>query len=77
MDGSSPWIQDKPFSILLRSPGDLVILATPSWFNADHLAQLVLLLLLAVVAVGARAWFVDRTVRAKVAALGYLEYRRD
>jgi GGDEF domain-containing protein len=37
---------------------------------------LVLLLLLTMLAGGARAWFVDRIMRAEVAALGYLGQRR-
>jgi diguanylate cyclase (GGDEF)-like protein len=36
----------------------------------------VLLLLLFMLAAGARAWFVDRTMRSQVAALAYIEQRR-
>jgi diguanylate cyclase (GGDEF)-like protein len=76
MVNSSPYGHDVPFNILLRTPDDLQLLAMPSWFNSRHLGQMVLWLLLAMLAAGARAWFVDRTMRAQVAALGYLGQRR-
>jgi diguanylate cyclase (GGDEF)-like protein len=76
MDNANPFGHNVPFNITLRSPDDLQLLAMPSWFTTGHLEQLVLLLLLCMLAVGARAWFVDRTMRAQVAALGYLGQRR-
>jgi len=76
MVNDSTYGHDEPFNILLRSPDDLQLLAMPSWFTSRHLGQLVLLLLLTMLAVGARAWFVDRIMRAEVAALGYLGQRR-
>jgi diguanylate cyclase (GGDEF)-like protein len=76
MDNTSPFGHNVPFNIMLRTPDDLQLLAMPSWFTARHLGQLVLWLLLGILAVGARAWFVDRTMRAEVAALGYLGQRR-
>jgi diguanylate cyclase (GGDEF)-like protein len=76
MDNANPYGQDIPFKILLRNTDDLVVVARPSWFTVRHLGIVVLLLLLAILAAGARAWFVDRTMRARVAALGYLGQRR-
>ena len=76
MVSSDPYGLDVPFNILLRSPDDLVVLAQPSWFTARHLETLLLVLLLAMLAGGARAWFIDRTSRGRVATLAYIEQRR-
>lgn len=76
MDSTNPYGHDVPFKILMRTPEDLAVLSRPSWFTVRHLSSIVILLLLGMLAVGARAWFVDRTMRAQVAALGYLGQRR-
>jgi hypothetical protein len=76
MDNANPFGHDVPFNILMRSSGDLVLLAQPSWLTVRHLTFLVFLLLLAVIAVGTRVWFVERTMRSQVVALGYIEQRR-
>ncbi|MDR3792765.1 MAG: GGDEF domain-containing protein, partial [Terracidiphilus sp.] len=76
MDDSNPFSHDVPFNILLRSPGDLQTLSMPSWFTVRHLGILVILLLLLILTVGARAWYLDRVMRAQIAALGYLGQRR-
>ena len=76
MDNANPYGHDVAFKILLRTTDDLVILDTPSWFTAGHLGIVVVVLLLAMLMVGARAWFIDRTMRAQIAALGYLGNRR-
>lgn len=77
VDDSSPYGHDVPFRILMRTPDDLVVLSKPSWFSARHLSSIVMLLLLGMIAVGARSWFIDRTMRTQVAALGYLGQRRN
>jgi diguanylate cyclase (GGDEF)-like protein len=76
MVNANPNGHDVPFNILLRTADDLVILNPPSWFTVRHLGTLVLLMLLCMLGFGARAWFVDRIMRAEVAALGYLGNRR-
>ena len=76
MVNPDPYSRDVPFNILLRGSDDVVVLAEPSWFTVRHLGTLVLLLLLLMLAAGARAWFVDRTMRSQVAALAYVEQRR-
>ncbi len=76
MDDANPYGHDVPFKILLRNSGDLAVLTMPSWFTERRLSMLVVLLLMAMLAVGARGWFIDRTMRAQVAALGYLGQRR-
>jgi diguanylate cyclase (GGDEF)-like protein len=76
MDDANPYGHDVAFRILLRTPGDLVVLTQPSWFTVRHLGIVVLLLLMVMLTFGARAWFIDRTMRAEIAALGYLGQRR-
>jgi diguanylate cyclase (GGDEF)-like protein len=76
MDDSNPFSHDVPFNILLRSPGDLQILSMPSWFTVRHLGILFILLLLATLLIGARAWYADRVMHAQIAALGYIGQRR-
>jgi diguanylate cyclase (GGDEF)-like protein len=76
MDDANPFGHDVPFNILLRNSGDLVVLDPPSLLTVHNLGLLVIFLLLAMLVVGARAWFVDRTMRAQVAMLGYLVQRR-
>jgi diguanylate cyclase (GGDEF)-like protein len=76
MDNANPYGHDVAFKILLRTPDDLVILKAPSWFTVQHLGAVVVLLLLAMLLVGGRAWFIDRRMRAEIAALGYLGNRR-
>lgn len=76
MDNANPFGHDVPFRILLRSADDLEILSRASWMTVRHLGLLVVFLLLSILVVGARAWYVDRTMRAQVAALGYIVQRR-
>ena len=76
MDNGNPYGHDVPFKILIRTPDDLTILAEPSWFTVRHLGIVAIVLLMAMLVVGARAWFIDRTMRTRVAELGYLGQRR-
>ena len=75
-DNANPFGHDVPFRILLRSSGDLQVLSRPSWFTVRHLGTLVVILLVVMLVVGARAWYIDRTMRSQVAALGYFVQRR-
>ena len=68
--------QEVPFNILLRSFNDISVVAKPSLLTVRNLVLLVALLLLLVVAVGARDWAIERKVRRETAALGYMERRR-
>ncbi|HEX4758287.1 MAG TPA: diguanylate cyclase [Terracidiphilus sp.] len=67
---------DVPFNILLRSAGDLEVLSKPSLLTVRNLGIMVVALLLGILAVGARALFLDRAMRSKLAELGYLGQRR-
>ena len=76
MDNANPFGHDVAFRILLRTAGDLQVLSGPSWVTVYNLSLVVILLLMAMLIVGGRLWFIDRTMRAQVAALGYLGQRR-
>ncbi|MDR3735825.1 MAG: GGDEF domain-containing protein, partial [Acidobacteriaceae bacterium] len=76
MDDSNPFGQDVLFNILLRSPADIQVLSMPSWFTVRHLGMVVILLLLLILTVGARTWYLDRVMRSRIAALGYIGQRR-
>lgn len=65
-----------PFDILLRSFDDVTVVANPSWLSIPNLVLLVGLLLAVLVAVGARAWFLERRVRRQIATSAYVERRR-
>ncbi|MGA2168489.1 MAG: GGDEF domain-containing protein [Terracidiphilus sp.] len=73
---SNPFNGPLPFDILLRSFDDIEVVARPSWLNVRNLVLIVGLLLLVVVAVGARGWFIERKVRCQTTALAYIEQRR-
>jgi diguanylate cyclase (GGDEF)-like protein len=73
---ANEWNGPVPFNILLRSFGDITVLARPSWLNVRNLVLLVGLLLLLVLAVGARGWHIERSVRRQTAALAEFERRR-
>jgi diguanylate cyclase (GGDEF)-like protein len=71
-----PGEQEVPFNILLRSFDDIQVVATPSLLNTRNLIILVGFLLLVVIMVGARGWFIERKMRRQTAILGYIEQRR-
>jgi len=66
---SNPFRGDVPFDLLLRTPADLVVVARPSPLNVRNLIIAVSLLILAVFAVGARGYSIERKLRRKTAAL--------
>ncbi len=76
MDNASPFGHDVPFNILMRTPDDLTVLSEPSWMTVRNLGTLVILLLVCILMVGARALYNGRQMRAHVAALGYIGNRR-
>lgn len=76
VESSDPFGGNVPFNILLRSPDDIAVVARPSWLTTSHLALLVGLLLIALFAVGAREWLVERKVRRQIGVLAYAEQRR-
>jgi diguanylate cyclase (GGDEF)-like protein len=68
--------EEVPFNILLRNFDDFAVIASPSLLTVRNLGILVGLLLLVLLAMGARAWFIERRVRRQTAALAYIERRR-
>jgi diguanylate cyclase (GGDEF)-like protein len=76
MDNANPFGHDVPFNILMRAPADLTVLSEPSWMTVRNLGILVILLLVGMLMVGARALYNGRKMRAHVAALGYIGNRR-
>jgi diguanylate cyclase (GGDEF)-like protein len=73
---SDPFHGPMAFDLLLRSPDDVALVANPPWLSIRNLVLLVSLLVLIVVAAGARAWLIERKVRRQTAELAYIEHRR-
>jgi diguanylate cyclase (GGDEF)-like protein len=65
-----------PFDILMRSPEDITVVARPSLLTVRNLIIVVGLLLLVVVIIGARGWFIEHRVRRQTASLAMIEQRR-
>jgi diguanylate cyclase (GGDEF)-like protein len=61
--------EEAPFNILLRSFGDITMIAQPSLLTVRNLVILVGLLIAVVFAVGAKGWTLDRKVRRQTTAL--------
>jgi len=68
-ENSNPFDYDKAFNILLRSFDDIAVVADPSWLSVRNLARTVIVLLLAVIAVGAWGVVMMRKVHGQTAAL--------
>ena len=64
------------FDIYLRSPDDISVVAEPPWLNVRHLVYLVSLLMIALLAIGARALYFEHRSRRQTAALAQIEQRR-
>ncbi len=64
------------FDIYLRSPDDISVVARPPWLNVRHLVYLVGLLMIALLAIGARALYIEHRSRRQTAALAQIERRR-
>ena len=78
IEGTNPYntSQGVPFHILLRSVDDIVVVAPPPLINTRNLIIFAGLLLVLVIAVGARSWALERNVRRQTAVLAVLEHRR-
>lgn len=74
--GSDPFQGPVAFNVLMRSFDDIVVVANPSWLSVRNLISLVGLLLLVIVAVGARGWAMERRIRQQNASSAYVERRR-
>jgi len=76
IDDANPFNGPVDFSILLRSFDDIAVVARPSLLTIRNLTLLVGLLLAVVIAVGARAWYIERKLRRHTSAMAYIERRR-
>jgi diguanylate cyclase (GGDEF)-like protein len=76
MADANPFNGEVPFNVLIRNLDDIVIVARPPWLNVRHLMMLVGLLLVMVIALGMRGWYVESKNRRKIGSLAYLERRR-
>jgi diguanylate cyclase (GGDEF)-like protein len=73
---SNRFIAQRPVEILLQTPNDIVVVASPTVVNTRNLIIVVALLLTVLFVVGARGWLVERKVRRETATLAYIEQRR-
>jgi diguanylate cyclase (GGDEF)-like protein len=69
IEGSNSFNGDVPFSIILRTPADILIVAKPSWLNVRNLMLIVSMLVAAMIAIIARGWRLERKVRRQTTAL--------
>ena len=73
--GISMFYSSDPFNgpvasdLLLRSFDDITVIANPSWLTVRNLTLLVSVLLVLMIAVGARGWTLERKIRLQTAAL--------
>jgi diguanylate cyclase (GGDEF)-like protein len=75
-EDSNPFASQVAFDILMRTLGDISVVAQPSPLNIRNLIILVSLLLVVVFAVVARGWAIEHRVRRQTAALAIIEQRR-
>jgi diguanylate cyclase (GGDEF)-like protein len=68
--------EEAPFKILLRSFDDIAVVASPSLLNVRNLIMFVGLLIVVVVAIGARGWAIEHRTRRHTAVLAQMEQRR-
>jgi diguanylate cyclase (GGDEF)-like protein len=73
---ANPFNGEVPFSILLRSVDDIVIVARPPWLNVRHLVLIVSILFALLIALGIRALSMERSNRRRIGSLAYVERRR-
>jgi diguanylate cyclase (GGDEF)-like protein len=68
--------EEVPFNILLRNFDDIAVIANPSLLTVRNLGIVVGMLLLVLLAVGTRAWFIEHRARQQTANSAYIERRR-
>jgi diguanylate cyclase (GGDEF)-like protein len=68
--------EEAPFNILLRNFDDITIVASPPLLTVKNLIILLGALLVAFLALGVRAWFIEHRVRRQTSAMAYIERRR-
>src|SRR5208282_5301340 len=73
---ANPFNGEVPFNILIRDFDDIVIVAQPPWLNVGHLIAIACILLAMLIALGIRAWYMERRNRQRIGSLAYVERRR-
>jgi diguanylate cyclase (GGDEF)-like protein len=73
---ANPFNGEVPFNILIRDFDDIVVVAQPPWLNVGHLIAIASILLAMVIALGIRAWYMERRNRRRIGSLAYVERRR-
>jgi diguanylate cyclase (GGDEF)-like protein len=73
---ANPFNGEVPFDILIRDFDDVVVVAQPPWLSVRHLLMIVAILFGLVIAIGIRAWFMERRNRRRIGSLAYVEQRR-
>lgn len=73
---ANPFNGEVPFNILIRGFDDIVVVAQPPWLNVGHLIAIVSILLAIIIALGVRAWSMERRNRRRIGSLAYVERRR-
>ncbi len=73
---ANPFNGEVPFNILIRDFDDIVVVAQPPWLNVGHLIAIASILLAMVIALGYRAWYMERRNRRRIGSLAYVERRR-
>ncbi|MGD1106267.1 MAG: GGDEF domain-containing protein [Terracidiphilus sp.] len=76
LEDANPFNGEVPFSILMRSVGDIQVVARPPWLNVRHLMLIVEILFALVIALGVLAWYMERRNRRRIGSLAYVEQRR-
>jgi diguanylate cyclase (GGDEF)-like protein len=69
LDDSNPFNAQVPFTILLRSPDDVTVVAEASWLNTTNLIRIVSVLLVVILAAAFWGATLNRKVRRQTAAL--------
>lgn len=76
LEDSNPYGGHVPFNILMRKPDDIAVVARPSMLNVRNLVLVIVLLLIIVLGVGSRAWFIEHRVRRQTSAMASIEHKR-
>jgi diguanylate cyclase (GGDEF)-like protein len=76
LENANPFNGEVPFTILMRSPDDIQVIAKPAWMTVQHLTQLVFALLLIIFVIVVRNTLVERKARRQIAGQAYVERRR-
>lgn len=69
LDDGNPFNDARAFGMLLRSDGDVAVLAGPSLLSVRNLTFVVGFLLIVVIVAGARSWALDNKVRRQTVAM--------